>query len=106
MSDAFALHEAARLWARLQDLHLSYPDLRGRASRYLSSAELPPIFNNLTKFPTHRVGRRWTKADLLDIFAQTFQRLPPSVPCHGWDCFLPHHLTDKCMVASPAKASC
>lgn len=99
MSEDIAFEQARLFWARHQELYCSYADLYGRSSRYLRDSELPPMFLNPDRWPTHVPGVRWHRCHLLDILSQLFIDLPPRVPRHGWACFEAHYLTALCMPA-------
>lgn len=93
-----------RVWQQHQVLHLTYPDMVGRAVLYMIAGSLP------ASFLAGQWGPGFTREAILDIFAQAMD-LPPHVP-DGWEAFHPRFLTSKCMVvrrvsrAGPGRARC
>lgn len=103
MSDVRASVSAAHacFFQHRQHHLLHYADMHGRASVYMRNGRLPAVFNNPELWPTHVLGKGWTRRALLTLLAQLFE-LPAHVPPHGWCAFKAMYLTDKCMVARKA----
>lgn len=94
--------EAFLRFVALQAIFLSYPDMAGRAARYMINGYLPACFKSRadgkSSFPTHVHGAVWCVASLLDCLAQVFV-LPPHVSGVGIAPFLADMLPRSCMVA-------
>ena len=92
------LHKCVLTEVAHREHHLSYQDMNGRAAVYMTRGELPPIFKDTERWPTHAPGKGWEPEHLLDIFSQLFGSMPSNVP-RDERAFRGTFLSRRCMVA-------